>query len=103
MNHKLMPIAPRLRKLLLMLSSSHDGEVVAAARKIERLLHDGSHDWHDLAEALFPSETQPDAGDRRSEAESGDRGSEAESGDLWMEDDDLWIEEESDDLWMEAE
>jgi len=41
--------APRLRKLVLLLSSDHDGEVVAAARAIGRLLEDAGSDWHALA------------------------------------------------------
>jgi hypothetical protein len=46
-------IAPRLKKLLLMLSSSHDGEVVAAARKIDSTLRDSGRDWHDLVAGLL--------------------------------------------------
>jgi hypothetical protein len=38
-----------------MLSSSHDGEVVAAARKIDSTLRDSGHDWHALANALTES------------------------------------------------
>jgi hypothetical protein len=63
----LAPVAPRLSKLLLMLSSPHDGEVVAAARAIDRTLHDGGHDWHDLAKALLPSRVAPDAVDLSSD------------------------------------
>ncbi len=54
MNHRLTPIAPRLGKLLPMLPSLHDGEVVAAARAIQSTLHDAGYDWHDLVQALFP-------------------------------------------------
>jgi hypothetical protein len=50
--------APRLRKLILMLSSSHDGEVVGAARAIARVLQDANADWHALADAIsFPNQT----------------------------------------------
>jgi len=49
----LAPIAPRLRKLLLMLSSSAPGEVVAAAGAIGRTLKDAGADWHDLAGGLL--------------------------------------------------
>ena len=63
MNQKLTPVAPRLGKMLLMLSSPHDGEVVAAVRAIERALRGAGHDWHDLVQALFPSPAQPDAVD----------------------------------------
>jgi hypothetical protein len=52
---RLDQIAPRLKKLLLMLSSSHDGEVVAAARKIDSALRDSGHDWHALANVLTES------------------------------------------------
>jgi hypothetical protein len=47
----------RLGKLILMLGSSHDGEVVAAARAINRLLKGQSRDLHTLAAfagGLFP-------------------------------------------------
>jgi hypothetical protein len=55
-------IAPRLKKLLLMLSSDRDGEVVNAARLIGSTLRDAGHDWHDLAGALTespPSKARP--------------------------------------------
>ena len=44
--------APRLRKLVLLLSSDHDGEVVSAARAIGRMLKDAGADWHALADAI---------------------------------------------------
>jgi hypothetical protein len=47
----------RLAKLLLMLSSDRDGEVVSAARAIGRALHASGDDWHVLASRL----TNPDA------------------------------------------
>jgi hypothetical protein len=47
-----MNSAERLTKLVLMLSSSHDGEVVNAARAIGRALQDDGADWHDLARRL---------------------------------------------------
>lgn len=59
----LAAIAPRLGKMLLMLSSPQGGEVVAAARAIERTLHDAGHDWHDLVQALLPSPAPPDPAD----------------------------------------
>jgi hypothetical protein len=46
----------RLPKLLLMLSSNHDGEVVAAARAIGRRLRESGHDWHWLAGRVQESE-----------------------------------------------
>jgi hypothetical protein len=48
-------IAERLTKLLLMLSSNHDGEVVSAARAIGRTLKDVGADWHDFAARLVPA------------------------------------------------
>jgi hypothetical protein len=55
MTTRLVEIAPRLRCLLLMLSSDRDGEVVASARAIDRVLRSNSLDWHDLAQAVCPS------------------------------------------------
>ena len=46
-------IAPRLQKLLLMLSSPNSGEVVNAARAIERTLREAGADWHDLVNGLL--------------------------------------------------
>jgi hypothetical protein len=46
------PFAERLGKLVRMLSSTNDGEVVAAARAIERTLRDNALDIHDLADML---------------------------------------------------
>ena len=54
----LATIAPRLRKLLLMLSSSADGEVVGAARAIGRALRGAGADWHALA-GLLTEPLQP--------------------------------------------
>src|SRR5947207_2196578 len=45
-------LAPQLGKLVLLLSSSHDGEVVGAARAIDRVLRSNQLDWHDLARAI---------------------------------------------------
>jgi hypothetical protein len=54
----LAQIAPRLKKLILMLSSDRDGEVVNAARAINNTLHSAGHDWHDLAaRLLMPAKT----------------------------------------------
>jgi hypothetical protein len=50
-------IAPRLEKLLLMLSSAHDNEVLTAVRAITRTLQTVGADWHDLATGLLPPET----------------------------------------------
>lgn len=48
----LATIAPRLRQLILLLSSSHPGEVANAAAAIERTLKAAGADWHALAEAI---------------------------------------------------
>jgi hypothetical protein len=48
----LSKIAPRLKCLVLMLSSDRDGEVVNAARAIGRTLQSAGTDWHDLAKHL---------------------------------------------------
>jgi hypothetical protein len=45
----------RVSKLVLMLSSSHDGEIVSAARAISRMLKSSGTNWHDLVACL----TQP--------------------------------------------
>lgn len=42
----------KLRRCVLLLSSEHDGEVVAAARSINRLLGSAGYDWHWLAERI---------------------------------------------------
>ena len=44
----------RLAKLVLMLSSDRDGEVVSAARAIGRTLRSGGTDWHAFAARLLP-------------------------------------------------
>jgi hypothetical protein len=54
MSGTLAPIAHQLGKMVLMLSSDHDGEVVNAARAIDRVLRANRLDWHDLAQALCP-------------------------------------------------
>jgi hypothetical protein len=54
---RLDQIAPRLKKLLLMLSSERDGEVVNAARLIGTTLRRADSDWHDLAAGLLETPT----------------------------------------------
>jgi hypothetical protein len=57
---RLDQIAPRLKKLLLMLSSEREGEVVNAARLIDSTLRNAGADWHDLtAELLTPTGNNP--------------------------------------------
>jgi hypothetical protein len=56
-------IAPKLKKLLRMLSAEQPGEVVSAAYAIGRMLRTVGADWHDLAaQLLVPMRTH--AGDR---------------------------------------
>jgi hypothetical protein len=45
-------IAERLRKLVLMLSSDQPGEIVGAARAIDRTLRSAGCNWHDLADLV---------------------------------------------------
>jgi hypothetical protein len=42
----------KLKQCILLLSSQHDGEVVAAARAINRLLGTANRDWHWLADRV---------------------------------------------------
>jgi hypothetical protein len=42
----------KLHKLILLLSSDVDGEVLGAARAIGRTLQAAGRNWHDLAEAI---------------------------------------------------
>jgi hypothetical protein len=44
--------APKLAKLIPLLGSDKDGEVVAAARAIGRALQSAKADWHDLVRVL---------------------------------------------------
>lgn len=50
MTRALAPIADRLGKLLKLLTSDQDGEVVAAARKLNRTLENAGLDIHALAD-----------------------------------------------------
>ena len=50
----LSPAASNLAKLLLMLSTDYDGDVVATARAIGRTLQSAGLDWHALAAAITP-------------------------------------------------
>jgi hypothetical protein len=56
----LATITPRLRKLVLMLSSSHDGEVIGAARAIGRALADAGTDWHQFADSVIQAHHNSD-------------------------------------------
>ena len=52
----------RLQKLVLMLSSEHDGEIVAAAKAIGRYLREDGHDWHWLVDRVVSNGKQPKVG-----------------------------------------
>lgn len=51
----LAAIAPRLAKLVLLLSSDRPGEVAAAASAIDRALRSANANWHDLVAQLTES------------------------------------------------
>lgn len=52
MSSRISEIAPKLEKLVLMLSSDQPGEVAAAAAAIGRALETCGADWYDLAREL---------------------------------------------------
>ena len=56
LNAALITVAPKLEKLLPLLASDRDGEVVATAAAITRTLKRAGADWHDLAKALARTE-----------------------------------------------
>ena len=45
----------KLKALIPRLASTHDGEVVATARAIERILQRFGCDWHDLVSVIAPA------------------------------------------------
>ena len=53
-------ITPTLGKLIPMLGSDKDGEVLAAVNAIARTLKSNKLDWHDLARAIDPDRTDDD-------------------------------------------
>jgi hypothetical protein len=56
-----LTIDQRLRQLLLMLSSDHDGEIINATRAIGRMLKAAGHDWHQLVQGLLGSSVHAEA------------------------------------------
>lgn len=42
----------RLSKMMLLLSSNHDGEIIAAVHAIDRVLKENNLDWHYLADRI---------------------------------------------------
>jgi hypothetical protein len=72
MNPRLAEIAPKLQKLVLMLSSDSPGEVKAAANAIERTLKAVGADWHDLAGAIaHPPQPAPQNQQRQQQQQYG--------------------------------
>jgi hypothetical protein len=63
---------PRLRQLLLMLSSDQPGEVAAAAAAIGRALKAAGTDWHALASGLLAEAPHPSARQWRDNDDTGD-------------------------------
>jgi hypothetical protein len=55
----MVAITPRLRQLLLLLSSDQPGEVAAAAAAITRTLEKTGASWHDLVDGLVKDAPQP--------------------------------------------
>src|SRR3954467_13705657 len=51
MRADLVAPCPMIGKMIALLASDHDGEVLAAARA-RRMLASKGHDWHDLAAAI---------------------------------------------------
>ncbi len=54
----LTPVLPKLELLMPRLASTHDGEVVAAVRAIDRALHSAGLDWHDVVAELSLAKPQ---------------------------------------------
>lgn len=63
---------PRLRQLLLMLSSDQPGEVAAAAAAIGRALKAAGTDWHGLANGLLAEAPQSGARHQQNNDDSRD-------------------------------
>jgi hypothetical protein len=61
MSAALSTIAPRITKLLPLLASDRDGEVVAAVRAIDRTLKAEGLDWHALAAVFAADDGTADA------------------------------------------
>jgi hypothetical protein len=53
-------MAPRLRRLILLLASPHDGEALGATRAIGRFLDSAGLDFHALADAITPQLPAPE-------------------------------------------
>jgi predicted nuclease of predicted toxin-antitoxin system len=46
------PLPPIVAQLLPRLGSNFDGEIIATAKAIQRVLHSSDMDWHDLTRAI---------------------------------------------------
>nr|USU31054.1 hypothetical protein NG677_17135 [Methylobacterium sp. OTU13CASTA1] len=70
-------LAQRVAKLVPLLASDKDGEVIAAARAIARTLTTAGTDLHDLADTLNRMQTVAEPRPNRDAASNGDAGSAA--------------------------
>lgn len=61
----------KLGKVLPLLSSDKDGEVVAAARAVSRILREAKLDWHDLSATIVAEIDSASSGARAKRAPSG--------------------------------
>lgn len=57
MTTPIAPVAPKLAKLIPLLGTDRDGELVATVRAIGRTLEAANLTFHDLADAVRPGET----------------------------------------------
>ena len=73
MSSRISAIAPKLEKLVLMLSSDQPGEVVAAAAAIKRTLRTAGADFHDLARGLIGTATSSSSSSSTSSSSREDR------------------------------
>ncbi len=64
------PLPPVIAQLLPRLGSNFDGEIIATAKAIERVLHSSSMDWHDLTRAITAPAPLPRQPSRAESAES---------------------------------
>ena len=73
MSSRISAIAPKLEKLVLMLSSDQPGEVVAAAAAIKHTLRTADADFHDLARGLTGTATSSSSSSSTSSSSREDR------------------------------
>lgn len=58
--HKIEAVADKLARLIPRLATDADGEVVATARAIDRVLRSAGADWHDLSARLMARPIKPE-------------------------------------------